>query len=87
MYAFLEYCQTSGKKLCNTVQFQVGTEVNAKYDENGATRVIFENDGTDDEIFQIELSTEAGQSLTVVTRAIELLGATAVSAILSSLFF
>ena len=89
MNAFLEYCQTSGKKLCNTILFQVGTEVKAKYDTEGATRLIFENDSEEDATFQIEISNLEGTSLTAVGGAINCLGVTTtlIAALLSSLSF
>lgn len=58
VYAFIEFCQTVNKQFCNTQLFQVGTEVRARYDPELAIRIIFENDDSEDQTFQIEITNE-----------------------------
>ena len=63
MYSFIETCKTGGQKLCDTEELPPGREYRFKYTENWAVRLIFENDGSEEAIFQIDFTTESGERI------------------------
>lgn len=63
VFSFIETCKTTGQQQCDTQEFQVGTDYSFKWAPDWAVRIIFENDGSTDNIFQIEYSTQAGSLL------------------------
>ena len=63
MYSFIETCKTGGQKLCDTEELPAGREYRFKYTENWAVRLIFENDGSEEAIFQIDFTTESGERI------------------------
>ena len=60
IYAFIETCKTSGEQLCDTQEYIVGLEYSLKYAPDWAVRILFENDESEDAIFQIDFLTSSG---------------------------
>ena len=63
VYAFIESCKTEGEQLCDTSEYIVGLDYSLKYAPEWAVRIIFENDESEDAIFQIDVQTTSGQAL------------------------